>query len=150
MAKLSEKARKNKVDYNIKYSKQVVKRVVLNLNQNTMADVIEWLDTKDNKQGYVIDLIRKDILANQKWRNEVINIMKTYYKVSTYYYSDQTERSLRFEDLKVALNYFCVTVSSNLQSQSSLRFELIEYNWDKPCPCILKKVELYNNKEGRC
>lgn len=66
MAKLSEKARKNKVDYNIKYSKQVVKRVVLNLNQNTMADVIEWLDTKDNKQGYVIDLIRKDILANQK------------------------------------------------------------------------------------
>lgn len=66
MAKLSEKARKNKVDYNIKYSKQMVKRVVLNLNQNTMADVIEWLDTKDNKQGYVIDLIRKDILANQK------------------------------------------------------------------------------------
>lgn len=66
MAKLSEAARKNKVDYNIKYSKQVVKRVVLNLNQNTMADVIEWLDTKDNKQGYVIDLIRKDILANQK------------------------------------------------------------------------------------
>lgn len=66
MAKLSEKARKNKVDYNIKYSKQMVKRVVLNLNQSTMADVIEWLDTKDNKQGYVIDLIRKDILANQK------------------------------------------------------------------------------------
>ena len=44
----------------------MVKRVVLNLNQSTMADVIEWLDTKDNKQGYVIDLIRKDILANQK------------------------------------------------------------------------------------
>lgn len=68
MAKLSEKARKNKVDYNIKYSKQMVKRVVLNLNQSTMADVIEWLDTKDNKQGYVIDLIRKDILANKKMK----------------------------------------------------------------------------------
>ena len=76
--------------------------------------------------------------------------MKTYYKVSTYYYSDQTERSLKFEDLKVALNYFCVTVSSNLQSQNSLRFELIEYNQAKPCACTLKKVELYNNKEGRC
>ena len=76
--------------------------------------------------------------------------MKTYYKVSTYYYSDCTEKSLKFEDLKVALNYFCVTVSSNLQSENSLRFELIEYNWDKPCPCILKKVELYSNKEGRC
>lgn len=76
--------------------------------------------------------------------------MKTYYKVSTYYYSDQTERSLKFEDLKVAINYFCTTVSSNLQSQNNLRFELIEYNWDKPCPCILKKIELYNNKEGKC
>lgn len=63
MTKLSETARKNKVDYNIKYSKQMVKRVVLNLNQNTMSDVIEWLDKQDNKQGYVIDLIRKDILA---------------------------------------------------------------------------------------
>ena len=31
-----------------------------------MADVIEWLDGKDNKQGYVIDLIRKDISTVQK------------------------------------------------------------------------------------
>ena len=76
--------------------------------------------------------------------------MKTYYKVSTYYYSDHTERSLQFEDFKVALNYFCTTVYSNLQSQNSLRFELIEYNQAKPCACTLKKVELYNNKEGKC
>lgn len=150
MAKLSEKAKEKKAKRDIEYRKGNVKNLGLHLNKNTMADVIEWLDTKDNKQGYVIDLIRKDILANKKWRNEVINNMKTYYKVSTYYYSDQTERSLKFEDLKVAINYFCTTVSCNLQSQNSLRFELIEYNWDKPCPCILKKVELYNNKEGKC
>lgn len=66
MAKLSEKARKNKVDYNVEYKKKMIKQFKMELNCNTMADVIEWLDTKDNKQGYVIDLIRKDILANQK------------------------------------------------------------------------------------
>ena len=66
MAKLSEKARKNKVDYNVEYKKKMIKQFKMELNCNTMADVIEWLDTKDNKQSYVIDLIRKDILANQK------------------------------------------------------------------------------------
>lgn len=66
MAKLSEKARKNKVDYNVEYKKKMIKQFKMELNYNTMADVIEWLDTKDNKQGYVIDLIRKDILANKK------------------------------------------------------------------------------------
>ena len=78
MAKLSEKAKEKKAKRDIEYRKGNVKNLGLHLNKNTMADVIEWLDTKDNKQGYVIDLIRKDILANQKWRNEVINIMKTY------------------------------------------------------------------------
>lgn len=63
MAKLSETARKNKVDYNIVYNKNLVKQFKINLNKNTMQDVIEWLDKQDNKQGYVIDLIRKDILA---------------------------------------------------------------------------------------
>ena len=66
MAKLSEKARKNKVDYNVEYKKKMIKQFKMELNCNTMADVIEWLDTKDNKQGYVIDLIRQDILANKK------------------------------------------------------------------------------------
>ena len=66
MAKLSDKARKNKIDYNVEYKKKMIKQFKMELNCNTMADVIEWLDTKDNKQGYVIDLIRKDILANQK------------------------------------------------------------------------------------
>lgn len=66
MAKLSENAKEKKAKRDIEYRKSNVKNLGLHLNKNTMADVIEWLDTKDNKQGYVIDLIRKDILANQK------------------------------------------------------------------------------------
>ena len=68
MAKLSEKAKEKKAKRDIEYRKGNVKNLGLHLNKNTMADVIEWLDTKDNKQGYVIDLIRKDILANKKMK----------------------------------------------------------------------------------
>lgn len=63
MTKLSETARKNKVDYNIEYKKKTIKQFKMDLNYNTMSDVIDWLDKQDNKQGYVIDLIRKDMLA---------------------------------------------------------------------------------------
>ena len=63
---LNEKQKQHKEQYDINYKKNYVKQFKIALNKNTMADVIEWLDTKDNKQGYVIDLIRKDILANQK------------------------------------------------------------------------------------
>lgn len=64
--KLNEKQKQNKEQYDLNYKRNNVKQFKIALNKNTMADVIEWLDTKDNKQGYVIDLIRKDILANQK------------------------------------------------------------------------------------
>ncbi len=61
MAKLSEKARENKRKYDIEYKKRMNKQVKLDLNKNTMADVIEWLEKQNNKQGYIINLIRKDI-----------------------------------------------------------------------------------------
>lgn len=64
--KLNEKQKQNKEQYDLNYKRKNVKQFKIALNKNTMADVIEWLDTKDNKQGYVIDLIRKDILANKK------------------------------------------------------------------------------------
>lgn len=64
--KLNEKQKQNKEQYDLNYKRNNVKQFKIALNKNTMADVIKWLDTKDNKQGYVIDLIRKDILANQK------------------------------------------------------------------------------------
>ena len=64
--KLNEKQKQNKEQYDLNYKRNNVKQFKIALNKNTMADVIKWLDTKDNKQGYVIDLIRKDILANKK------------------------------------------------------------------------------------
>lgn len=36
-------------------------RVTVRLNNNTDADIIEFLDTLDNKQGYIKELIREDM-----------------------------------------------------------------------------------------
>ncbi len=41
-------------------------RIVMNLNHNTDAEILEKLATVPSKQGYIKDLIRADIAANDK------------------------------------------------------------------------------------
>ena len=41
-------------------------RIVMNLNNNTDAEILEKLATVPSKQGYIKDLIRADIAANDK------------------------------------------------------------------------------------
>lgn len=48
----------------MKYSEKNVKQLKLALNKKTDADIIEHLDSIKNKQGYIKDLIRKDLGAN--------------------------------------------------------------------------------------
>ena len=49
-----------KVKASMKYDKANVKQVKLSLNKKTDADVIAILESKDNVQGYIKELIRKD------------------------------------------------------------------------------------------
>ena len=44
-----------------KYDEQNTIRLSLKLNKTTDADILEKLETVESKQGYVKDLIRKDI-----------------------------------------------------------------------------------------
>lgn len=44
-----------------RYDKANTIQVKLKLNKNTDADIIERLDSVDNRQGYIKELIRKDI-----------------------------------------------------------------------------------------
>lgn len=44
-----------------KYNKENTKNVVLHLNITTDKDIIDHLEHKDNKTGYIKDLIRDDI-----------------------------------------------------------------------------------------
>lgn len=47
-----------------KYDKDNTVQVKLKLNKKTDADLISWLDDISNKQGYIKDLIRSDILRD--------------------------------------------------------------------------------------
>ena len=46
---------------NAKYNKENTKNVVLHLNITTDKDILEHLEHKDNKTGYIKDLIRDDM-----------------------------------------------------------------------------------------
>lgn len=52
---------KANVKASIKYDKENTIQVRFKLNKKTDADIIEHLQTVDNKQGYLKDLIRKDM-----------------------------------------------------------------------------------------
>ena len=45
----------------IKYDRDNTKRIFIKLNINTDKDILDHLETKPNKQGYIKELIRNDI-----------------------------------------------------------------------------------------
>ena len=47
--------------YSMKYDQKNTQRIYLKFNLKTDADILEKLDSVENKQGYIKDLIRKDI-----------------------------------------------------------------------------------------
>ena len=51
----------SKSQNSIKYDKENTKRVYIKLNKNTDKDILAYLDSKQNKQGYIKELIRKDM-----------------------------------------------------------------------------------------
>lgn len=50
-------------EYNDKYQKENIKRIVVKLNRKIESDkqMIDYLASKDNVQGYIKDLIRADM-----------------------------------------------------------------------------------------
>lgn len=46
------------------YEARVYRTIPFRLNANTEADILEKLDSVDNKRQYIISLIREDILKN--------------------------------------------------------------------------------------
>lgn len=51
--------------YKTAWDRQNTKQYKLKLNKNTDADLITWLDSIENKQSYLKDLIRADIEKNK-------------------------------------------------------------------------------------
>lgn len=47
-----------------RYDRKNTTRLYIKLNNNTDSDILEALDKVENKQGYIKELIRKDLRAN--------------------------------------------------------------------------------------
>ena len=58
---MDEKLKKQRVKASIKYNKNNVKQIKINLNRKTDADIIGYLEGADNVQGLIKDLIRQDM-----------------------------------------------------------------------------------------
>ena len=55
-----------KSEYNLEYAKKYVRPISIKLNTNTDTDILAMLDSVDNIQGYIKELIRKDIEQNNR------------------------------------------------------------------------------------
>lgn len=58
------KNKERQMEYQAEWSKKNTKGFYIKLCNKTDADIISWLSDMDNKQGYIKNLIRMDILAN--------------------------------------------------------------------------------------
>lgn len=58
---MSEESKKRHVAASVKYNQQNVKQIKINLNLKTDQDIIMALAETGNVQGYIKELIRKEI-----------------------------------------------------------------------------------------
>ena len=58
---MANKSTESQVRSSIKYNKENTVQISLKLNRSTDADLIESLNRVANKQGYIKELIRRDI-----------------------------------------------------------------------------------------
>ena len=49
----------------LKYHKTALRQIKFNFNKKIDADILEKLDSVENKQGYIKDLIRADIAKSK-------------------------------------------------------------------------------------
>ena len=58
---MANKSTESQIKASIKYNKENTVQISLKLNRTTDADLIDSLNSIENKQGYIKELIRRDI-----------------------------------------------------------------------------------------
>lgn len=58
---MANKSTESQIRASIRYNKENTVQISLKLNRSTDADLIDSLNRVTNKQGYIKDLIRRDI-----------------------------------------------------------------------------------------
>lgn len=60
--KLSREAYDNSLAYKNEYAKKNYRQLLLRFHREKEADLINWVEAKDNATGYIVSLIRKDMI----------------------------------------------------------------------------------------
>lgn len=63
---MTEEQRKRYSAKSNEWKKQNTKQLTIQLNKINDADIIEYLNTKENKHRYIINLIRKDMRKGEE------------------------------------------------------------------------------------
>lgn len=58
---MANKSKESQIRASVKYNKENTVQISLKLNRSTDADLIDSLNRVANKQGYIKELIRRDI-----------------------------------------------------------------------------------------
>lgn len=92
-----------------RYDAKNTKLITLKLNLKTDADVLEHLDSVGNKQGYIKELIRKDMNAENRTEMRVIegNFIEGEYvtvSVNNAKYTRKVRYSAKWGDLIITIN----------------------------------------------
>lgn len=58
------KSSEARIRANANYNKKNIRMVTLHLNITTDKDILDFLNRKDNKTGYIKELIREDMKRN--------------------------------------------------------------------------------------
>ena len=58
---MANKSTESQIKASIKYNKENTVQISLKLNRTTDADLIDRMNRIENKQGYIKELIRRDI-----------------------------------------------------------------------------------------
>lgn len=57
-------------EYMANYEKENLRQIRLKINRKTEPELLEWLKKKGNIQGYIKELIRKDMEQSEEKENE--------------------------------------------------------------------------------
>ncbi|WP_251178088.1 hypothetical protein [Adlercreutzia agrestimuris] len=51
---------------NKRYEAKALRKMTIAFNRNTESDLLEWIESQENKAGYIKQLIREDMERQQK------------------------------------------------------------------------------------
>ena len=77
----------------IEHDKLHAKRIYLKLNKDNDKDILEWLDNQSNKQGYIKQIIRKDMEEKMNKKYD-LNLIKIGIASSCDYFKDTSLKEL--------------------------------------------------------